>query len=659
MNRFLEVVNRLIVNYVYGVKTKLVPEVKLPLDRKTIAFAREHKDKIKEVLDFQAEDFHGSKLPISLDTLNQRTNRVFEAIQNINSNFLELATPENIDNPTFNTSIITEQMARTFGSIDLSILSSEEVLQYRENGEILALLRDNNLRIDAETSKGISIINSGASIDEFKKFVSLNGMTEILATIPDEKFIEGEYKKFVDLYGKHIPEMKPIGSFLDILIKLNLEKDEKYASGLRFINTILEKTGLSLIKRPYNVSDRNKISHYLNCDTHFKITHFLSIDDSIKRINPLTKKEINEQEEKDALYRSISSLISLSENYKSKLSPEFREKLEVFFGLDGQIKISDVLALMDSGFNISAREIQIEMLKVKDALRETYTSSLTSLKDSSLSRAINEYGIEEIILKGEPFNFLHHSVRTELFEKSNASSHTRSSSEGEQEIIHETWSEDPIKTLNPNNFDIDDQCYNTLSTCLVTSNNIEAHNFTQLGMVHLIYTDIPKENIIASNREGRGKERLNPIYFAGIGLQPFHDLKNQEETKASINPWFGGGEIVVARNKIVKNEDETEIVNNNAQFLKPSAIIIYGDKTRKPTEREIRIALSFGIPFIRIDPKDYPLSIQEELPKELTYNMDSSYHYEKVTEYLKKHEETRRQAINSPKISKDIDDEER
>lgn len=210
-------------------------------------------------------------------------------------------------------------------------------------------------------------------------------------------------------------------------------------------------------------------------------------------------QEIDEKAVKKLLYQSVVSLNSLSENYKSKLSPEFREKIDVFCALDNvsadidvQTRINDVLALMDKGFSISAREVQIELLKVKDSLRETYTDNLTSLENENLSRKMTEYGIEEITFKGEEFNFLYHVVKRPYFEHSyNATL----SSDGKAETIHETWSQDPTKMLDPKSFNTNEQVYNTLSTDLMTSNNISAH-YIDGKDVHLIYTDIPKENIV-------------------------------------------------------------------------------------------------------------------------------------------------------------------
>lgn len=139
---------------------------------------------------------------------------------------------------------------------------------------------------------------------------------------------------------------------------------------------------------------------------------------------------------------------------------------------------------------------------------------------------------------------------------------------------------------------------------------------------------------------------LNPIYAEGfrvgrgLRLQPFNDLKNQEETKTDINPWMGEGEVVVARNRIVKNEDGTEKVDNSVPFLKPSGILIFGKGN--PEERTIKIAKSFGIPFVRIEEEAYPLKLQEKAEPELTYDAEKAG-YEKVTSYLSKNEETENQ----------------
>lgn len=292
MGKFKGFINKLIVNYVYGIKTQAVPDINLPLDLKTIAFARNNRNRIEQVLEFQEENWEnwgGSKLPISLDTLNERANSVFNAISDFNNNFLNLATPQNIDNPNFSTNNITQEMADTFDSIDLDVLSSEELLKHRGNREILEFLRDNKLEVNDYVAKGISVASNGGNLDEFKKFVDLKGMTEILGTIPDGKFTEGEYQKFVDLYGDNIPKMKEIGDFLDILVKLNLENDEKYKTGLSFINKVIERTGVDLVRTPHDTNSRNKILQYFDCGAEFKEKYFLSLDNSIEKTDPYTR----------------------------------------------------------------------------------------------------------------------------------------------------------------------------------------------------------------------------------------------------------------------------------------------------------------------------------------------------------------------------------
>lgn len=235
MNKVKKIVNKLIVNYVYGIKTNNIPEIKLPLNKKTISFARKNRTRLTEMLDFQPEMiesengyYNAKKLPISQNALDLRADRIFQAVQAENFNFLSLANPQNIDNPNYKTDFITKEIASVFEDINDEVLRSEDIFKHKDNEEVLQFLKDNGLVINDYVQKGISVSINGGSLEVFKKIAEMLDISftpqfsdlekketkrhvygmEWLEKIPDRNFSQDMYNKFVEQYGKYLPQIR-------------------------------------------------------------------------------------------------------------------------------------------------------------------------------------------------------------------------------------------------------------------------------------------------------------------------------------------------------------------------------------------------------------------------------------------------------------------
>lgn len=426
-----------------------------------------------------------------------------------------------------------------------------------------------------------------------------------------------------------------IGDFLKILVNLNFNYKPEYQQTLDFIKYVLQKTGTELMAGPINEEDRKKISKYFCEKTTatemlFCMKHFLRANSD--------EHEFRKRE----MHSKIMTFFKLSEKYRRILSPDFLKKIQVYANcqhspadeIKVEQRINNLIQLKDMEFFISEEEVKAAWIKIKDALRQEYTSNLTSLKD--LPRHLNEHGIEEIEFTGEKFCFLHHTVVGEIFK---TDIHKTLSAQGIGKKLHETWTKDPSRVLDPNEYETDGEHYNTWSTDLLTSNNVQAlyldyRHDTDEG-VNLIFTNVPAENIMGNNRQGDGRESIDPIWDKKM-MTPFEDYKAQEENKKMVNAWTGPGETVISKSKIIKDESGEERVDNSVPFLKPAAVAICGS----PNKRDISIAKAFGIPFVKIALDKYPLKLQGK--KEQTLYEKTEYDYSVVTNYIQEREEEKR-----------------